>query len=40
MAEKGSGVVCPGAIVFGEKLRMRAEREAAEFPVRRWECGG
>jgi hypothetical protein len=40
MAEKGSGVGCPGAIVFGEKVRMRAERETAEFPVRRWECGG
>ena len=40
MAEKGSGVGCPGALVFGEKVRMGAERGTAEFPVRRWECGG
>ena len=39
MAEKGSVVDCPGAAVFGEKMRMGAERETTDFAVERWECG-
>ncbi len=37
VAEKGSVVDCPGAAVFGEKMRMRAERETTDFSVER--CG-
>ena len=38
-AEKGSVVDCPGAAVFGEKMRVGAERETTDFAVERWECG-